>query len=427
MAISNVSMDSIPVEVVGNILSHVASARDVVAASATCRKWREAARYHLHKLVFAYSDWPTYRDLTVSHCEIIITETVMRTKCLHELSICMGLTKEFSAALVIAWLMHTKETLKSLTFMNPTKPKLNILEKCGGQKLERLVWGFAYIPTVDPNIHKFPALVSLTLNNRAGLSALDLNLLLSVCPKLEFLSLVNIDITFSDAPSMIELNSASLKTLNIEGLSVDTIVLEADKLECLILRDSTFEQFELVSKGSLRHLRIEDVSIIQLDIGQSADLLEEVIVSDFTILWPRFYQMISRASNLRKLRLWGLPFDAEEEAIDLEMIASSFPCLSCLALNYNLGDGHYQHAFRSSVVLEKVVVLELGTSKIHELFAQWIAGFLERCPNLKRLGIYGTVSEAKSREDYQLIGRFTSLMINLMRQYSHVDVKFEFS
>ncbi|MCO5574996.1 hypothetical protein L7F22_028793 [Adiantum nelumboides] len=420
-------MDSLPIEVVGNIFSHVASARDVVIASATCRKWREAARHHLHKLIFSSSDWPTYKNLSVSQCEIIITETVMRTKCLHELSICMGPTKEFSAALVIAWLMHTKETLKSLTFMNPTIPKVNILEKCGGQKLEHLVWGFAHISTVDPTIHKFPSLISLTLSKRAALSALDLNLLLSVCPKLEYLFLANIDITFSNARFMIELNSASLKTLNIEGLSVDTVVLEADKLESLILRDSTFEQFELVSKGSLRHLRIEDVSIIQLDIGQSADLLEEVIVSDFTIIWPRFYQMISRASNLQKLRLGGLPFDAEDEAIDLDMIASSFPSLNFLALNYSLGDGHYEHAFRGSTVLEKVAVLELGTSKIHELFAQWIAGFLERCPNLKKLGIHGTISEAKSLEDYQLIGRFTSSMVDLMRQYSHVDVTFEFS
>ncbi|KAI5063247.1 hypothetical protein GOP47_0021794 [Adiantum capillus-veneris] len=417
-------MDSLPIEVIGNILSHVASARDVVIASTTCRKWREAARHHLHKLTFASSDWQHYNNFTVSLCEIIITETVMRTKCLHELSICMGLTKEFSAALVIAWLMHTKETLKSLTFMNPTQPKVNILEKCGGQKLERLVWGFAHISTVDPTIHKFPSLISLTLNNRAALSALDLNLLLSVCPKLEILSLANIDISFPNARFMIELNSASLKTLYIEGLSVDTVVLEADKLESLILRDSTFEQFELVSKGSLRHLRIEDVSIIQLDIGQSADLLEEVIVSDFTIIWPRFYQMISRASNLQKLRLGGL--DAEEEAIDLDMIGSSFPSLNFLALNYNIGDGHYEHAFRGSTILEKVVVLELGTAKIHELSAQWIAGFLERCPNLKKLGIHGTISEAKSRKDYQLIGRFTSSIINLMRQYPHVDVNFEF-
>lgn len=388
-------MESLPVEVVGNILSHVASAQDVVIASATCRKWLEAVKHHLHKLAFNYSDWSTYGDLTESQCELIITETVMQAKHLHELSICMGPGSKFSAALVIAWLMHTKETLRSLTFVNLTKPKLNILEKCG-QKLETLVWGFGNIPSVDPMIHKFPRLVSLTLNNRTGVSALDLNLLLSVCPKLEFLSLVNIDITFSDSQSNIELNSLSLKTLNIEGLSIDNFVLEADMLEILTLRDSTFDQFVLLSKGSLRCLRIEDVSIIELEIGDSTDLLEEVNVSEFSITWPRFYQMITKAGKLKRLRLWALSI-AEDDIMDLETVAVSFPCLSRLSLSYDLGDGIYQHALRGSSVLEKVAVLELGTSKIHDLFAQWISGFLERCPNLKRLAIYGGASEEIGR------------------------------
>eukprot|EP00249_Psilotum_nudum_P002236 c15173_g1_i1 orf=233-1492(-) len=419
-------MESLPVEVVGNILSHVAAARDVVVASAACRKWREAARHHLHSLRFSYADWPVYRELSVSQCEILMTQTILQTNCLQELSICMSSVDEFSAAPVIAWLMFTRETLKSLTYMIQTKPNVNILERCGRHKLENLVWGFACIPTVDPSIQKFPSLVSLSLN-RAAVSALDLNMLLSACPKLESLSLVNTEITLSDAQSTMEINSASLKTIFIEGLSVDNIMLEAEKLENLFLRDSTFEHFVLMSKGCLRLLRIDDVSIIQLDIGESTDLLEVVDISVFTIMWPRFYQMISRASKLKKLRLWGLPFDAEEEVMDLETIAVSFPCLSRLALNYDLGDGLYRHAMRGSSLLEKVVVLELGVSTIHDLFAPWIAGILERCPNLKRLVVYGEVSQAKSREDYQVIGRFTTFMVDLMRKFSHVDVKFEFS
>ncbi len=42
-------MEGFPVEVIGNILSHVANVKDVVRASMTCRKWREALR-HLHTL-----------------------------------------------------------------------------------------------------------------------------------------------------------------------------------------------------------------------------------------------------------------------------------------------------------------------------------------------------------------------------------------
>ena len=415
-------MDSLPIEVVGNILSHVASAREVAIASETCRKWRQATRHHLHKLIFAESDCP--RDLLQSQCEILITETIMRTSCLQDLTI--SVKRTFSAALVIAWLMHTKETLKSLTFRSPTEPPLNIFEKCGGQKIEHLVWGSAHIPPIDPVIHKFPSLVSLTLE-KAVLSALDLNLLFSVCPKLEFLSLINNDISVSDTASTIELKSASMKTLNIEGVSVESIVLEADKLKKMVLRASTFEQFELLSQGSLEHLTIEDVSISHLEIGQSADLLEEVIVCDFTVMWPEFYKMISGASKLKKLRLCGLLFHPEEEAMDLKTISLLFPGLHWLALNYHHGDHHFQHGIGRSALFEKVVILELGTSKLNELFVQWIASFLGCCPKLQRLTIYATVSEAKSQKDFQMIGKFTSSMIDLMRQFSFVDVKFEFS
>lgn len=417
-------MDSLPIEVVGNILSHIASAREIAIASATCKKWRQAARHHLHRLAFTESDCP--RDQSQSQCEILITETIMRTSCLQELAI--GVKWTFSAALVIAWLMHTKDTLKSLMFTTLTEPPLNLLEKCGEKKIEHLVWGLAHIPPIDPVIHKLPSLVSLTLE-KAVLSALDLNLLFSVCPKLESLSLIDNDISVSDAASTLDLKSASLQMLHIEGLSADTIVLEADKLKDMVLKTSTFDQFYLFSRGSLQHLTIEDVSIEHLEIGQSADLLEEVVVSDFTIMWPKFYQMISGASKLSKLRLWGLPFHPEEEATDLASIASSFPCLRWLAINYHLGDHHFQHgiSISNSILFQRVVVLELGTSKLNELFAQWIASFLGWCPNLRRLMIYASVSEAKSQNDFQLVGKFTSSMVELMRRYSLVDVKFEFS
>ncbi|KAI4378668.1 hypothetical protein MLD38_016115 [Melastoma candidum] len=48
-------MESLPVEVIGNILSRFKAARDVVIASR--RKWREACRYHLRALSFDFSNW----------------------------------------------------------------------------------------------------------------------------------------------------------------------------------------------------------------------------------------------------------------------------------------------------------------------------------------------------------------------------------
>ena len=88
-------------EVIGNILSRLSSARDVVIASATCRKWREAWRVHLHTLSFNSNDWPVYHELTTSRLEILITQTIFQTTGLQCLSIIMDDVDEFSAAPVI--------------------------------------------------------------------------------------------------------------------------------------------------------------------------------------------------------------------------------------------------------------------------------------------------------------------------------------
>ncbi|XP_077241285.1 F-box/LRR-repeat protein At1g67190-like isoform X2 [Tasmannia lanceolata] len=332
---------------------------------------------------------------------------------------------EFSAAPVIAWLMYTRETLRHLLYNVRTTPNVNILEKCGRQKLELLVLAHNSITGVEPSYQKFPCLKSLSLSY-VSISALDLSLLLSACPKIESLSLVNPEIAMSDAQATMELTSPTLKSIYVELISLDKFILEADSLESLHLKDSTLELFELIGKGSLKHLKIDDVSVIHLDIGESTEHLEVVDVSNFTIMWPKFYQMISKSSKLRRLRLWGVVFDDEDEIVDLETIAICFPQLSRLSLSYDLRDGLLHYGLQGMSDLENVVVLELGWTVISELFTPWVAGMLERCPNLKKLVIHGIVSEAKSHEECRVLANFTSSMVRLMRRYMHVDVQFEY-
>jgi hypothetical protein len=50
-------MEGFPVELIGNILSHVVNVKDVVRVSMTCRKWRLELRY-LHTLQQDYLDPP---------------------------------------------------------------------------------------------------------------------------------------------------------------------------------------------------------------------------------------------------------------------------------------------------------------------------------------------------------------------------------
>ncbi|XP_068340024.1 F-box/LRR-repeat protein At1g67190-like isoform X1 [Pyrus communis] len=415
-------MEHLPVEVIGNILSRLKAARDVVIASATCKKWREAWRNHLHTLSFNSNDWSVYHDLTTSRLEILITQTIFQTTALQCLSIFMDDVDEFSAAPVIAWLMYTRDTLRQLHYNVRTTPNVNIIEKCSRQKLEVLALAHNSVTGVEPSYQKFPCLKSLSLSY-VSISALDLSLLLTACPKLQNLALINPDIAMSDAQATMELNSPSLKNIYLEAVSLDKFILEADSIENLHLKDCTLEVFELIGKGSLSVLKIDDVSVLHLDIGDNTENLQIVDVSSFTIMWPKFYNMISKSSNLKRLRLWGVVFDDEDEVVDLETVSVCFPQLTHLSLSYDLRD---VCGLQGSSSLENVVVLELGWTIISELFSDWVAGLLERCPNLKKLVIYGLVSEAKSHEECQVLASFTSSIVRLMRKYLHVEVQFEY-
>ncbi|OIV90399.1 hypothetical protein TanjilG_10699 [Lupinus angustifolius] len=418
-------MENLPVEVIGNILSHLGSARDVVIASATCKKWREAWRSHLQTLSFNSSDWSMYHELTPNRLEILITQTILQTRALQCLKISMDDVHEFSASPVIAWLMYTRDSLRQLHYNVRTTPNFNIFEKCGRQKLEVLVLARNSISGVEPSYQKFPCLKSLSLSF-VSISALDLSLLLSVCPRLEALSMISPEIAVSDSHASMELSSPSLKDFYVESFGLDKFVLEADLLENLHLKDCTFEVFELIGKGALKVLKVDDLSVIHLDIGENAENLEIVDVSNFTIMWPKFYHMISKASNLHRLRLWGVVFDDEDEVLDLETISVCFPRLTHLSLSYDLRDGVLNYGLQGLSLLMNVSVLELGWTSISDLFSEWVAGLLERCPNLKELIIYGFVSDVKTHEECQVFAKFTEFIIQLGRKYMHVKVEFEY-
>jgi hypothetical protein len=432
---SSLGMEHLPVEVIGNILSWLRAARDVVIASTTCRKWREACRNHLHALSFNSNDWPVFHDLSTSTLEIIITQTIFQTTGLQCLSIFMDDVDEFSAAPVIAWLMYTRDTLRELHYNVRTSPNVNIIEKSGRQKLEVLALAHNSITGVEPSYQKFPCLKSLSLSY-VSISALDLNLLLTACPKLEILALVNPDIAMSDAQATMELSNPSLKDLYVEAICLDKFLLEADSLEKLHLKDCPLECFELIGKGTLRVLKIDDVSVVHFDIGENTENLEVVDVSNFTMMWPKFCHMISKSSKLRRLRLWTVVFDDEDDEdnedevvqphVDVETLSVCFPQLSHLSLSYDLRAEVLLYGLQGSSHLANLVVLELGWTVITDFFSEWVAGLLGRCPNLKKLVIYGVVSEAKTHEECHILASFTSSIVNLMRKYMHVEVQFEY-
>ncbi|KAL5583213.1 hypothetical protein UlMin_015655 [Ulmus minor] len=418
-------MENLPVEVIGNILSFLGAARDVVLASATCRKWRDAFREHLQVLSFNSNDWAAYRDLTTSQLEILITQTIFQTTGLKSLYIMMDNVDEFSASTVTAWLMYTREMLRQLFYNVCTNINMNILEICGRQKLEMLLLAHNSITGVEPTFQRFPCLTSLSLNS-VTISALDLSLLLTACPKIESLELVNPIIAMSDAQVIVELSSSSLKNLYIEVVSLDKFIIEAESIERLHLKDCSFDVFELIGKGTLKQFIIDEGSMIHLELTETVENLEVVDISNFAIMWKNFYQMISKSLKLRRLRLWDVIFDDEDEMVDIETIAVCFPQLTHLSLSYDLGDGILDYGLPGSSHLENVLVLELGWTIISDLFTHWVDGLLKRSPNLQKLVIHGFVSDTNSLEECQTLANFTSSIVELMREYIHVQVQFEY-
>nr|XP_016504549.1 PREDICTED: F-box/LRR-repeat protein At1g67190-like [Nicotiana tabacum] len=253
-------MEFFPVEVIGNILSRLEDARDVVIASFTCRKWQEAWRNHLHTLKFNSDDWPVYDERMTRRFEVIITQTIFQTNALQCLSITMK-KDVLSAAPVIAWLL------------------------------------------------------SLSLE-RVTISALDLSRLLTVCPKIEVLNLVCLDFdTFGPGGTM-KFRSNSLKDIHIQGIVLDEIILEADSLEKLQIKDFDLGIFKLLSKGTLRLLEMDDVYGFPPDIGENAENLEIVEFSNSTTWQPDFHHMISKLSKVRRMSLCGITFEDDVEVED---------------------------------------------------------------------------------------------------------------
>lgn len=334
--------------------------------------------------------------------------------------------EEFSASAVVAWLLYTRETLRSLDYSVPTIGDVNILEICGRQKLEILDLSHSSISGVELNYYRFAGLKSLSLSY-VSISALDLSLLVSTCPKLEKLDLISLVIALSDAQVTVEVSSVMLRRFYIEATSLDKFVLEADSIESLHLKSCSLELFELIGKGTLKHFKIDDVSILHLDIGDSVDNLDIVDVKDFTITSPKFFQMISKSAKLRRLRLWDVMFDDEDEIVEIETIALCFPQLSHLSLSCDLRDGTLQYGLHGSFHFENVVVLELGWTFLNDLFSDWVELMLNCCLNLKKLVISGVVSDLKTHEECQLLASFTSAVVCVMREYVNIEVVFEYN
>ncbi|CAM6050471.1 unnamed protein product [Sphagnum compactum] len=416
-------MEGFPVELIGNILSHLDDMKDVVRASWTCRKWRVALRY-LHTLCASWTKW----ELETEKLEFVLTDTILQTMGLQKLQI--HSYTPFPAAPVIAWLSHIGDSLRHLTYKLPgSTPHVNVLERCARMRcLQRLdlhcLRGDINFVVADPTAELFPCLLSLHLSD-SRVSTGELQALVWGCQKLESLSLSWI--RFSDPDFTLNLRSLSLKSLVCYSTEHHNVVLEANLLQSFHLWFSKFTTFKVKTGIRLRSLQIRKLSIANLDLGNNTDCpdLEEVVVDSCEHVWATIQCFLLKpSSTLRKLQLYGIPLGGNHPVkLNLGTIPCLFPCLTHLGLGYTMVDNNspiVESQFQGSTVFEGVQFFDLGYPVLDENLVLLMGRVLKRCPNLKKLQVVG-----KMNMYCRDIPDFMASFVALVRKFSKVDFQFE--
>lgn len=254
---------------------------------------------------------------------------------------------------------------------------------------------------------------------------MDLSRFLSACPKVEVLNLDDLNFGTSGPEFSMRLSSNSLKDIHIEAIQLSEIILEADSLEKLHLKNCDIGTFVLLGKGTLRILELEEATVFHLDIGKNAENLEIVDVSNFRTVWSDFHHMIVKLSKVRRMSLCGVTFEDEnDEFVDIETTSPCFPQLTHLSLTYELREA-LQRGLLGYCQLDNVVELDLGWKVVDVFFSHLVVELLERCPKLRKLVIIGTVSGVHTLEECHMLATFTTFIASLMRdKYLHVDLQF---
>ncbi|RAL45676.1 hypothetical protein DM860_009540 [Cuscuta australis] len=407
--------EKLPLEVIGDILSRVRIARDMIRASVTCRRWREAYVKHLHTLSFNDFDDRVYHELPTCDLEVLITTTIFQTPALRKLCIQIDDKHEFSAGSVVGWLMSARDNLSELFYRVRTSPSVNVLDICGRQKLETLTLGYYTIRGVEPSFQRFPSLTSLCLFCVTILIE-DLNKLLLCVPKLERLELNTL---FLQDPGEVGLHELTvklcfltLKTLLIEDIKGFEFRLEKCDIGYLHVIECDFDSFRVSDSISLRRFRFSFsvARLLEIEEGDNLDILE---IIDSRVSQSNLFPMKIQAPKLKSFRVWDL---------------DSNPSMS------------FEKGFSS---LENVGVLEIGCEAL-DGFWEWAEKVLRRCPNVRKLIIRMIIEKYKhlwGPMDYNAttnssrnkmlrkyhcedLAERTSSAVEMMRKYPHLRVEF---
>lgn len=376
---------------------------------------------HLKSLKFCSEDL-SRRSLVLLFRESksTITQTIQQTGRLESLSISFGADVEFSADQVRVWLLHTRDSLRELNLYHKIVPSLNVVEDFRGNKLEELKLLHVSLVGVElGNKTLFPCLKILRLES-VKLSAFHLCSLLALCPKIEDLSLLRMDL--GPNPTL-EWSTTTLKWLHIAAFYVEKFVLEAGNLESLELERSDFDLFKLVGNTSLKLLDVDASDFDCFDLGGNMKNLEQVNVRRSEI--EGFYDMISESSNLTRLHIWVVLTDGYYiEFTDMDKISVSFPNLTNFSIYFNWDEAHLN--LQGSTPLQNLVELEIGIASYLN-FSDKVGRVLEFCPNLKKV-VIRLITESMTEQFSANLGRvlpeYSSDICHLSRKYLQVEFDF---
>ncbi|VFQ74476.1 unnamed protein product [Cuscuta campestris] len=425
-------VEKLPLEILGDILSRVRVARDVIKASLTCKKWREAYCKHLRALSFDIADFKVVNDQDpVPRIELFITKAIFQTTALRKLSILMGARYTFSAGTVGTWLLFVRETLSELVYKDGKSTTVNVLDMFGRRKLESLSLSNYRIGRGELNFERFACLTSLSLC-RVIILVEDLNRFLNAPLKLESLKLDSIFLEPSYNDSCVEFHCPTLKTLFLDDMKLYQFMLESSSIECLQVKECYFSSFEVRSSKTLRDIKLSNSEAGFFKIEQT-DNLESFELTRTCVTKSNLFPMMIQAPKLKRFRFWG--FEEEYKYIvrgdegsgmvlDLERMAICSPQLSHLAIFCDKRLDGLVYKFGDSTSLEKVRVLEIGWDGF-DGFAEWTEKFLKCCPNVEKVIVHWDLYVGKIHQLNDLSVQ-SSLLVKMMSKYQHIKMQFAF-
>ncbi|CAM6086958.1 unnamed protein product [Calypogeia fissa] len=297
MDYSSEGMEVLPDAIQQHILGFVRSARDVASCSCVSKKWKESMT-QVRSLYFARNVGDEQGILP----DLIVTRMVLSMTALQELIVYCP----FSNVSLLAWLTHTKETLKILELRvddlgdkrmgNSSMNKLDCVALSTHLHTLRL-WG-VLLTNTPPDWRCFHNLHTLEIVG-ARLRDSALCGILHACPYLTNLTLLGCE---GIRVACIELERLTHCRLDLYGAGDCIVSIIAPKLQVLEVQGASW--LRIKGNHCLCHLSVANNSgkVKKLDVGRLPDL-QSLSLRGVHWHWEAINTVLQSATELKELSM----------------------------------------------------------------------------------------------------------------------------